>query len=279
MKPRDELIINLGDTHNGGLTALFPNYSMQFKYDDKNVLSYSPTPYQAAMYEHFISGAVKAKEMGKGKKLRVILNGDAIDGNHHGTIQIISPNQKHQSQIHIEVMENFLDACGFSVKNGDELHYVSGTESHTRWDEYGIREHFDAIGAQYHDELKLEVNSLRLWWVHEGPKPGKGANEGNAVRNFARDVYWDCLKSVPQITPPHLITASHYHKNTYDVFADSYRHTIHIQVLPSYQGKTRYGQKASPFQRSDIGMVFNVVTAGGDLRFEPYLWDGSESVR
>jgi len=151
---------------------------------------------------------------------------------------------------------------------------VSGTEVHTGWYEYGISKHFEPIGAQYHDELRLESNGLRLWWTHEGPRPGKGANEGNAVRNFARDVYWDCLKSVPQILPPHLITTSHYHKNTYDVFADSYRHTTHIQVLPSYQLPTRYGQRVSPFQRRDIGMVFNTVTAEGDLRFTPYLWEG-----
>lgn len=274
MKPRDDLFVSFGDFHNGGLTALFPNYSMQFVYDKKNVLTYLPTPQQAEMYEHFMSGARVAKEMAKGKRLRIILNGDAIDGNHHGTIQIITPNQRHQSQIHIEVMENFLDACGFSVKNGDELHYVSGTESHTRWDEYGINEHFEAIGAQYHDELKIESNGRRLWWVHEGPKPGKGANEGNAVRNFARDVYWDCLKE--KIDPPHLITTSHYHKSTYETFSDSYRHTTHIQVLPSYQMKTRYAIKVSPFQRNDIGMVFNTVTTGGDIRFEPYLWGGMQ---
>lgn len=156
MKPRDEFIVNFGDFHNGGLTALFPNYSMQFKYDDKNVITYSPTPQQAAMYEHFMSGAKYVKDNVKGKRLRIVMNGDAIEGSHHGTIQVVTANQKHQSEIHIEVMESFLDASGFSVKNGDELHYVSGTESHTRWDEYGIKEHFEHIGAQYHDELKLE---------------------------------------------------------------------------------------------------------------------------
>lgn len=270
-KSRDVFIVNFGDFHSGGLTALFPNYNMTFVYDKGNALPYSPSPQQSAMYEHFISDAKKTKELSKGMKKVIVMNGDAIDGNHHATIQIISPSPKHHSQIHIELMDNFIKESGFSVKNGDELHYVSGTESHTGWEEYGIYSHYEALGAQYHDELHLEINGKRLWWVHQGAKPGKGVNEGNPLRNYARDVYWDCMKE--KRDAPHLISSSHFHKNSYDAFSDSYRHTVHYQTLPSWQMKTRFAIKASAFQRNDIGTVFNVVTENGDIRFyEPQLW-------
>jgi len=40
---RDVFIVSNSDFHSGGLTALFPNYPMRFEYDEKNVLSYTPT--------------------------------------------------------------------------------------------------------------------------------------------------------------------------------------------------------------------------------------------
>ena len=269
MKPRDISILSFGDFHSGGLTALFPDYAMQFYYDKNNILPYSPSPFQVEMYNHFIAGAKHFKKTSKGRQKIIIVNGDATDGNHHGTVQIISPQLKHHMQIFIELMDNFLQVCEFSVKNGDELHFVSGTESHTGFGEYDIKKQYEPIGAEYHDELQLTMNEKRLWWTHEGAKPGKGANEGNALRNFARDLYIDCLKSGK--LPPHLITTSHYHKNSYDSYNDNYQHTIHYQVLPSWQGKTRYAIAKSAYQRNDIGMIFNTVTAEGDLRFEPFL--------
>ena len=266
---KDVSIISLSDTHSGGLTALFPNYSMQFVYDPKNILTYAPTNEQIQLYNHWLYCAREIKERAKKRRKIIVLNGDAIEGRHHNTIQIVSPNKEHQSQIHIELMETLLYEGGFSVKNGDELHYVSGTETHTGWKEYGIAKHFEALGAQYHDELKKSINGVELWWVHEGPKPGKGVNEGNGIRNFCGNVYWMCIKE--KRTPPHLITASHYHKAAYDSYNDGYAHTVHGQILPSWQMKTRYGQRVSPFERNDIGLKIDEIDADGYLRINPPL--------
>lgn len=265
----------MGDLHSGSKTALFPNYPMTFKLDEKNTFTHLPTSYQISMYDHFIACAKQTKEKAKGKRLKVVMNGDAIDGNHHGTQQLVTTNPKHHSKIHIELMENFLEVCGFSIKNGDELYYVSGTESHTGWEEYGIAESMQVWGAQYGDEIMLDINGKRFWWTHQGPRPGKGVKEGNPLRNFAADVYWDCIKE--NRLPPHMISTSHYHKSSYESFNDSYAHTTHIEVLPSFQMKTRFGIAASPFQRNDIGMSFNMVTAEGTIHvLPPMLWGGAQ---
>ena len=275
MDTRDEFLVKMGDTHSGSTTALFPNYQMIFKLDEKNSKPYSPSTYQVGMYEHFMKCALFTRERAVGKKIKVVMNGDAIDGNHHGTQQIITGNPKDHSKIHVELMENFLDACGFSVKNGDELYYISGTESHTGWEEYGIAERMQVWGARYTDELRLKVNGRNFWFTHQGPKPGKGTNEGNPLRNFAKDVYWDSIKEKKE--PPHMISTSHFHKSSYESYNDSYAHTVHIEVLPSWQMKTRFGIGVSPFQRNDIGMAFNVVTAEGDIRvLPPMLWEGMQ---
>lgn len=275
MDTRDEFIVKTGDWHSGSSVALFPNYQMTFKLDDKNSKSCLPSSYQVSMYEHFLKCALFTRERAVGKKIKVVMNGDAIDGNTYGSQQLMVTSPLHQSQIHIELMETFLDACGFSVKNGDELYYVSGTESHTGWEEYGIKDRLQDWNAQYSDELRLTINEKRFWWTHQGAKPGKGANEGNPLRNFARDVYWDCVKE--KVDPPHMLSTSHFHKSSYESFNDSYSHTVHIEVLPSWQMKTRFGIKTSPFQRNDIGMSFNIVTADGDIRvLPPMLWKGMQ---
>lgn len=264
MIPKDVLVVNISDMHSGGTTALFPGYQMTLTLDGEEVLHPSPTEKQKSMFAHWLLCARWVKQIGKGKRLLVVHNGDAIEGNHHGTIQIITPDQKQQSQIHIELMDTFLKESGFSVKNGDELHYTSGTESHTGWEEYGISAHYHALGAKFHIELKKEVNGRELWWTHHGAGAGKGANEGNGYRNWLRDIYFDCLRE--EVRPPSVVVTAHFHKSLYQTYVASYRHTIHGMILPSWQMKTRYAYRVAPFQRNDIGLSVYEVTAGGDIR-------------
>ena len=269
MQKRRILTVNFGDTHSGSSTALFPNYKMYFKYDDNNIFAYEPTLRQSLMYDHFLFCADYIRANSAGAQIVFVMNGDAIDGNHHGTVQVVSANPKHHSEIFIELMDTFLDRSGFSVKNGDELYFVSGTESHTGWEEYGISNHYQHMGATYHDELRLTLNERRAWWTHQGARPGKGVKEGNPIRNFAADLYWDCIKE--NVLPPHLLFSSHFHKSAYDSFNDSYKHTIHYQTLASWQYKTRFGLRAAPYQRNDIGLTVTEISENGDVRINAPL--------
>lgn len=269
---RDVVVVSLSDTHSGSTTALYPGYAMTFKDGEKDSRVIYPNPDQERMYQHWITCADEVGKLAVGKRKVIVFNGDAIEGHHHGSIQNISPNPKHQNEIHIELMEEFLGRCDFSVQNGDELHYVSGTESHTGWEEYGFADHFQHLNTTYHDELFLNVNGLKFWYTHHGPNPGKGANEGNAVRNWLRDIYYDCLKT--DWVPPDVVITGHYHKSHYNSYNESYNHTIHGIVLPSWQLKTRYAYAKVPFQRNNIGLSRLIVTADGDLRIlKPLLME------
>ena len=263
------LLVSLSDMHSGGSTALFPDKSMTLKYDDKNAMRLTPSPEQKKLYKHFLQCAERVRKLADGRRIIIVHNGDAIEGMHHNSVQVMTPSPRHQSQIHIELMGTFLDRVGFSVKRGDELHYTSGTESHTGWEEYGIAGHFSALGAQYHDELKLKVNGLEIWYTHHGANAGKGANEGNAHRNWLRDIYFDALKC--KASPPDLVITSHFHKCTYNSYSDSFQHTIHGVILPSWQQKTRYAFRAAPFQRNDIGLVTTTITEDGGMQFQRHV--------
>jgi hypothetical protein len=265
----DVMLVSLSDMHSGGMTALYPDYPMTFQYDEKNTISIPPNEQQRQIYNHFIHSADEIKRLAVGKRLIITHNGDAIDGYHHNSVQVVSTNTKHHTLIHIELMGTFLERVGFSVKNGDELHYTSGTETHTGWEEYGIKEHFEPLGAKYHDEMRIRVNGREIWYTHHGTTAGKGANVGNGHRNWMRDIYYDCVKSGE--TPPDLIVTSHYHQCHYGTFVDSFTHTMHGIILPSWQAKTRYAIRAAPFQRNDIGLVYTVINDDGDMRFGKIL--------
>lgn len=268
---KDTLLVSLSDMHSGGSTALFPDYQMTFSHANKEAIPVSPNPAQKELYKHWIHCANEVKRMAKGKRLIVVHNGDAIDGYHHATVQLMVINEKHQSEIHIALMDDLLKHIGFSRKNGDELHYTSGTESHTGWDEYGISQHFQ--DAQYHDEMKIKVNGREVWYTHHGAAAGKGANEGNSHRNWLRDIYYDSVKCATP--PPDMVITSHYHKASYQAFIDGYRHTLHGQILPSWQLKTRYAFRVAPFQRNDIGLTVTEITADGHIRIMPPLLLGN----
>lgn len=262
---KDVLLVSLSDMHSGGSTALFPDYQMTFSHNGKDAMIARATPLQARMYKHWIACGKAIKERGKGKRIVVVHNGDALEGHHHGSIQIVTPNPKHQTEIHIELMETLLKESGHSVKNGDELHYTSGTESHTGWEEYGISEHFD---AHFHDELQAKINGVAVWFTHHGGGAGKGANEGNGYRNWLKDIYFECLRAGK--TPPDMVVTAHFHKPIYQTYVMDW-HTIHGMILPSWQQKTRYAHRVAPFQRNDIGLMLTTITAGGDVRVEKPL--------
>lgn len=160
-------------------------------------------------------------------------------------------------------MDYFLKTSGFSKKRGDELHYVTGTESHTGNMERVIAEYYDYIDAGFHDELRIKINNRMVYYTHHGGSAGDGQNEGDAYRNWLKRIYFNNLKDgKPQ---PDIIYTGHVHKPIYTSYVQDY-HTIHGIILPSWQMKTRFAYRAAPFQKNSIGMTMTEITAESDIR-------------
>lgn len=207
----------------------------------------------------------------KGKRLIVIHDGDAVEGVHHGSTQVITQNKKEQAELHIELMDTFLRATKFSKKNGDLLYYVSGTETHTGDIEHSIAKDLSAEknpeGGNVFDQLELKLNGRLIWLAHHGKGRGAGSNEGNSLRNFLRDVYWDCLKVKEQA--PDMIITGHTHTPTWTTYVGRNQnqfHLLHGIICPSFQSKTRFAYKVAPVERNEIGAVFVEIKADGEIR-------------
>ena len=271
---KDTILVSLSDMHSGSDRALFPNWDVS---PMPRVGDESPSPMrgsekQKKIFAHFTSCASEIKKRAtKDKRLVIVNDGDAIEGIHHGTIQIMSPQIDDHVVIHTELMEYFLKQVGFSRKRGDELHYVTGTESHTAWKEGAIIKRFDHLDAGYHDELKLNINGRQVWYTHHGGTAGDGHSEGDGYRNWLKRIYFNNLKLGNK--QPDVIFSAHVHKPIYSSYVQDY-HTIHGMILPSWQMKTRFAYRAAPFQRNDIGLNITEITKEGDIRInKPLIMD------
>lgn len=206
----------------------------------------------------------------KDKRLIVVHDGDAIEGVHHGSQQIITYSKDEQADLHVDLMDTFLQTVNFSRKQGDRLYYVSGTETHVEDKEDRIANNLpaekDKDGRRVWDFLELIVNGRRVWFLHHGKGRGAGANEGNSFRNWLRDIYWDCKKT--GTPPPDLVISGHTHTPIYNTYVirngDGY-HTIHGVIAPSWQSKTRFAYKVAPVERNEIGIVFVEIKADGEI--------------
>jgi len=260
----------LSDTHCGSDRAVFPPSITLPKLmadDNERVLKYSNN--QKKIYDHLMTCAKHIKTNFKNHQKVFIHNGDAIEGTHHHTIQLSAPMIEDHVLIHRQVMEAFLHESGFSVKNGDQLHYNSGTEVHTRWTESAIVKHFEPLGATFHDELKLKQHGRNIWFVHEWKKTGNGQNEGSGITNGLKEMFYNSLKEGWQM--PDYVVGSHHHKAGLASYTQNWK-TYFGMITPSFQMKTRFGQKVSAFQRNDIGMaLIEVGTNGAIITHAPLL--------
>jgi len=262
-KEKDRQNIVVSDIHAGSSTSIFPPSItlpplMELEGDRKIYAQF----HQLKIYDHLMAQAKRIKQSSLPKT--IIFNGDLIEGTRLRTIQLSVPTLDDMRLVAIEIMETFLDAMGFSVKNGDELYITSGTEVHTEFTEAYIARHFQHLGAVYCDTGELIQNGRRIWFTHQWVGAGKGHNEGNAIYNGLKAIYYDCLKEKKEM--PDLVIGSHFHKSALGSYSQSWN-TYYGIISPSLQMKTRHALKVSGFQRNDIGIIDYDITAEGAFIF------------
>lgn len=259
---KDVIFACIADLHSGGSTALFPPDIRFFKHGN-----HTPFTIQKEMFDHWIECAKALRVARRGKKLIIVHDGDAVDGNHHGTPQLVTVLPEEQIKLHIELMQAFMAECAY--KAGDDLYYVTGTETHVddTEDEIGRCLQANPNGAVHaFDELRIEVNGRQIWFAHHGPSTGRGANQGNSLRNWLRDIFVECMQE--NLTPPDFVVFGHNHKPYYTPYSgriDGNYHIVHGMITPSWQSKTRYAYRVAPLQKNKIGMQWFEVTKQGHI--------------
>lgn len=259
---KDILQVVIADTHSGSNYALFLNREWH-----GIKTSHIPRAKQLQIRQQFETYAAEVRQARIGKQVKLVINGDAIDGDHHRSGDVCSLIEKEQADIHIELMTEFQSLIDWQA--GDEIYYTKGTQTHVHEQEYYIGKEMNAIpdGDFYAwNILKLESNGVVSWFVHHGPTRGKGSNEGNSMRNWLKDIYNEAVKDGTSI--PDIVYTGHVHDPTYSSYI--YRNkmefkTIHGIILPSWQMKTDYGYQVAAVNKNKIGGVYHQIKADGTI--------------
>lgn len=261
---KDTVLAVLSDMHTGSSTALFPAGGYRGDgAEDNHVL---PNDRQRYIHSIFIRFAGEVAKARKGRRLIVVNLGDAIDGFHHGSLQECLFKEKDQGAAHLLLMDEFFERVG--RQKGDELYYVRGTEVHVKESEDELAHTLGAIkspgGKHVHEILTLNINGMTHAFAHHGKQRGTGQNEGNALRNFLRDVRAD--RSKDGLPPLDALWSGHTHGHTYNTHVErrgGQFHILHGVICPSWQAKTRYAYGVVPMAVNSVGGVYVRIGADG----------------
>lgn len=251
-------IVPVADLHVASTVALAPKAGI--KLPDGGL--YQPNSFQRTLHkfwEYHWSTWVPAQARGA-DSLIVPLVGDLIDGNHHGTINIVSPDADIQKQAALEVIYSIKKLCPLPIS---EFFVIRGTEAHTGpngqsedWiaKELGCRP--TATGEHSGYQLWLEVDGVVMHFAHSISGGPNTVNEGTALvtqmRNFLLEAaQWGRRR-------PDIIVRAHWHRFWQQSIPCEDGH-IEGVVTPAWQLKTPFVERIDPVKMPHIGGIAILV--------------------
>lgn len=259
-KPRPVLLAVVSDVHAGGSTAVCPP-SIQL--DDGG-------SYQASKAQQWLWACwgdywqqVEARRRELGADLYAIFNGDAVDGSHHHSTQVLSDNPNAQAAVWDAVL-----TVPLTLKP-DRVFIVRGTEAHvgqsasaeeriasglTKDKRPIVGDPETGTASWWH--LRMEVLGHRIDVTHHGRTGQREHTRGSAAVLHAHDILLSHVKNGDP--PPHLCLRAHYHK-----FNDS-GDACPVRVVTSgaWQIGTSYVKKVAADSLADIGGLLVTLREG-----------------
>lgn len=220
-------IVTLSDTHCGSTLGLLkPGFTTL----EGNEIGLNPL--QAWLWECWTA----AMERLPRKFDVLVINGDVIDGNHHGTKEIISPEERDHASLACEVLKPL-------AKRAKRVFVTLGTEVHTCNQEHSIAK---ALGAQKieprgyaHANLLLEINGHLASWQHHCSVTSRPWLESGEYSRAIVNEQYEAVRA--GLRPPTIMYRAHRHRP--GVYQDLYASMV---VTGGWQGCTRHTRKAVP---------------------------------
>ena len=231
----------IGDTHIGSTTALSPERFMVHRREAKEAQEVRANMLQDWLFECWKEYWKYVFELvGKKNRLIVVHLGDVIDGNHHGSHQLVQ-EIGDQVQMAVDMLQPIADRA-------DAFYGVIGTGVHVGQVGANEVDVYKKIGAaEYGQQLTLDIDGL----IHDFAHHGRAGRRPwtSAAANLGTEVMIDY--AVSGMRPPDYVWRGHNH-----IIDDSGSKLPGTRVIctPSWQLKTEYGWKVSANTvRSDIG--------------------------
>jgi hypothetical protein len=236
---RPELVLVISDLHVGSTVGLLPpNYQTI----EGNVIELNAV--QRFLWEAWQDMNEWVARETAGSNYAVVINGDLIEGDHHGTKQIWSKDTSDHVAAAAEVLQPVLSrASSFFI--------VQGTESHTNNHEISLGKILRAeknpdTGLPAFTRLHLSVRGCLCAFRH---------HIGTSVRSWTNATQLAAVLAEETIqavnngeAPPQVVCAAHRHK--FGTYSNGRGAVI---VSPPWQLLTRFGHKVVPEARTQPG--------------------------
>lgn len=252
VKPARVLVVS--DLHCGSTVALCPP-----GFDTEEGQTIGLSDWQAWMWDRWRELIGYTKER-YGKLDALIVNGDAIDGDHHRTMQVWSKNLGD----HLRAAHHCLQPL---AELAERVYVVLGTEVHTHGLEHALA---NLLAAERQskarpafDRLELSIGGNLLVTVHHMPTTSRAWLRGNALGMELANHRLHAAEVGARI--PDVLCLAHRHQ--FGAYTD---HAGSVFATPSWQGPTRYVYRVAPAARWQVGAVF-LELEPGHVRLDPFI--------
>jgi hypothetical protein len=239
--PSIRLAFMIADTHCGSTQGILPP---GFVTHEGNEIRQNEI--QRWLWDCWQRGMEWMEKVADGDPYALILNGDCLDGNHHRTKEIWSPDEGD----HLKCARELLKVpAGLAAK----VFVVAGTEVHTHNAESALAEMLSAVpdpntGKGAWHRADLTIAGTRLIAQHHCPTSQRSWTAASALCAGLAEEQLQAARNGEQI--PLALATAHRH-----VFG-TYESPNGVAVgLPAWQGLTRFGQKVVPSARTQCGLV------------------------
>lgn len=232
--------IIVGDLHAGCQLGLCPPRGARL---DNNGI-YRPNKVQKALNQRWrMFWRDWAPEVCRGEPYCVVVNGDLIDGVHHGSTNQWTHNLTMQCNAAYEILAPIRDACQgrLYIMRGTPVH---GGESGQQEEQLAGR--LDAIpdeaGQHARNELWLWVGGALCHVLHHIGTTASSAHESSAVNSELTAEFVEAARWGQK--PPDYVIRSHRHRCISVKLSTSRGYAVGV-VAPGWQGKTPFAFKVA----------------------------------
>lgn len=249
----------VSDLHCGSTVGLHPDTETEL--DDGG--AYLPSKAQRWIWDNWLTFLREAGATADESPLDILVNGDLVDGAHHGTTQIVSNHPNVQMDILRRSFEPVL------ALHPDSLTIIRGTEVHVG-PNGSAEESFAAslarqglnvtreveTGNHSHWHFRGDVGGVLVDATHHGRVGGRPWTKVNGTMSLAAEITMEHAMRKERI--PDLAIRSHFHQwvDTGDAFP------VRVLQTPAWQLGTAYVKRRHAESLADIGGAIVVIEDG-----------------
>ncbi|MFA6046842.1 MAG: hypothetical protein WC718_17805 [Phycisphaerales bacterium] len=227
----------LADDHAGSPQGLFPGEV----WDREDGEELRPKGFQVTLRQHFLDCAYQVRDLRLGGRLIIVHAGDAVEGAHHGTVQLLTQRIDEQERMHVENMSEFMKLTYWD-KQTDQLIYLAGTEAHCGSGNSSTERIVRALldkekldGREVRMKLVADIDGVLFDVAHKGFRlSSRDWLRTNAMRASLESRHSACAKAGQRL--PRYVIRAHMHTFAHAAIEDKQGTVIsEAFLLPAFK--------------------------------------------